>query len=187
MALALGVSSSGACPGPTCSSSAGSSLLTGWQGASLRAACLAPWRCRRAAPRRRRQQVQRGSARARGMITVWVLARGLPDSAGCAGAYQTAVAAYLLISLAMPAPHLQPLRAALLDPPAFDPEKLRVQYLPGGREAVLAAGRRYTLTHNDVTGSLQLSIGGRPVALCVAVGPCCLHVLARSLQLVLPI
>ena len=83
---------------------------------------------------------------------------------------------HLLISLAMRAPHLQPLRAALLDPPAFDPEKLRVQYLPGGREAVLAAGRRYTLTHNDVTGSLQLSIGGRPVALCVAVSPCPLRV-----------
>ncbi|KAI7839280.1 hypothetical protein COHA_006978 [Chlorella ohadii] len=108
MAFALGLSSSGACPGPTCSSSAGSSLLAGWQGASLRAACLAPWRCTRTAPRRRRQQ---------------------------------------------------PLRAALLDPPAFDPAKLRVEYLPGAREPGLAAGRRYTLTHNDVTGSLQLSIG----------------------------
>ena len=59
MAFALGLSSSGACPGPTCSSSAGSSLLAGWQGASLRAACLAPWRCTRTAPRRRRQQVRR--------------------------------------------------------------------------------------------------------------------------------
>ncbi|PRW56547.1 Histone-lysine N-methyltransferase ASHR1 [Chlorella sorokiniana] len=108
MALALGLSSRGACPGPTCSSSAASSLLTGCHGASLRAACLAPWRCTRTAPRRRRQQ---------------------------------------------------PLHAALLDPPPFDPDKLRVQYLPGGREPGLAAGRRYTLTHNDVTGSLQLSIG----------------------------
>ncbi len=35
-----------------------------------------------------------------------------------------------------------------------------MEYLPGGREAALSAGpRRYTLTHNDVTGSLQLSIG----------------------------
>lgn len=51
-------------------------------------------------------------------------------------------------------------QAALLDPPPFDPSKLRVEYLPGGREAALSAGpRRYTLTHNDVTGSLQLSIG----------------------------
>ncbi|KAL4427829.1 hypothetical protein ABPG75_001918 [Micractinium tetrahymenae] len=54
----------------------------------------------------------------------------------------------------------QQTQAALLDPPPFDPAKLRVEYLTGGREAGLSAGpRRYTLTHNDVTGSLQLSIG----------------------------
>lgn len=54
----------------------------------------------------------------------------------------------------------QQTHAALLDPPPFDPAKLRVEFLPGGREAALSAGpRRYTLTHNDVTGSLQLSIG----------------------------
>ncbi|EFN58306.1 hypothetical protein CHLNCDRAFT_142305 [Chlorella variabilis] len=50
-------------------------------------------------------------------------------------------------------------RAALLDPPPFDPSKLSVEYLPGSRGAAVTAGRRYTLTHNDVTGSLQLSIG----------------------------
>lgn len=59
-------------------------------------------------------------------------------------------------------PLLQQPRAALLDPPPFDPSKLRVEYLPGVREQRLGAGRRYTLTHNDVTGSLQLSIGALP-------------------------
>ena len=59
---------------------------------------------------------------------------------------------------------VQPARAALLDPPAFDPAKLQIEYLPGGRELALAAGRRYTLTHNDVTGSLQLSIGAAQAA-----------------------
>lgn len=58
-------------------------------------------------------------------------------------------------------PLVQSPRAALLDPPPFDPSKLRVEYLPDGRQPQLAAGRRYTLTHNDVTGSLQLSIGAR--------------------------
>jgi hypothetical protein len=59
---------------------------------------------------------------------------------------------------------LQPPQAALLDPPPFDPAKLSIEYLPGGREPRLASGRRYTLTHNDVTGTLQLSIGAQPQA-----------------------
>jgi hypothetical protein len=54
---------------------------------------------------------------------------------------------------------VQPVRAALLDPPPFDPSKLSIEYLPGGRGPLISSGRRYTLTHNDVTGSLQLSIG----------------------------
>lgn len=64
--------------------------------------------------------------------------------------------------------------AALFEPPPFQPTKLSVEYLPGA--AVRSTGllsssssivstsappqsRRYTLTHNDITGALQLSIG----------------------------
>lgn len=47
------------------------------------------------------------------------------------------------------------------DPPAFNPAKLSVAYEPG--VAPLAppplGTRRYTLTHNDLTGALQLTIG----------------------------
>jgi hypothetical protein len=53
--------------------------------------------------------------------------------------------------------------AALFDPPPFNPGKLSLRYLPGitGATAAGAAqqGRRYTLTHNDLTGNLTLSIG----------------------------
>jgi hypothetical protein len=73
--------------------------------------------------------------------------------------------------------------AALFEPPPFQPSKLSVQYLPGATASswnssrssnnasaithtVSSTGwsqtpdtRRYTLTHNDVTGALQLSIG----------------------------
>jgi hypothetical protein len=49
-------------------------------------------------------------------------------------------------------------QAALFDPPPFNPQKLTVEYLPGAKDSYLAA-RRYTLTHNDVTGALLLSIG----------------------------
>lgn len=52
----------------------------------------------------------------------------------------------------------QRVRAALFDPPPFSPEKLRVEYLPGANDKQLGT-RRYTLTHNDVTGTLQLAIG----------------------------
>lgn len=55
-------------------------------------------------------------------------------------------------------------QAALFDPPPFDPAKLTVRYLAGAsandRDTVLRRCRRYTLTHNDVTGSLHLSVGG---------------------------
>jgi len=55
-------------------------------------------------------------------------------------------------------------RMALLDPPDFDPRKLQVSYLRGaggdwGPEDLPTCKRRYTLTHNDLTGSLNLSIG----------------------------
>jgi hypothetical protein len=72
--------------------------------------------------------------------------------------------------------------AALFEPPPFQPSKLSVQYLPGatasswnssrssngaspGTHSISSSWsqtpdtRRYTLTHNDVTGALQLSIG----------------------------
>lgn len=49
----------------------------------------------------------------------------------------------------------------MFDPPPFDPAKLQVRYLPGvaAEEPSLPWRRRYTLTHNDITGSLQLSVG----------------------------
>jgi hypothetical protein len=50
---------------------------------------------------------------------------------------------------------------ALFEPPAFQPSKLSVEYLPGAdaRGPAPPCARRYTLTHNDLTGALQLSIG----------------------------
>lgn len=53
--------------------------------------------------------------------------------------------------------------AALFEPPPFQPAKLSVQYLPGAAvsnsSSTTPGFRRYTLTHNDITGALQLSIG----------------------------
>jgi hypothetical protein len=51
---------------------------------------------------------------------------------------------------------------ALLAPPPFDPAKLRVAHAAGCcplGPAPPDAARRYTLTHNDLTGSLTLTIG----------------------------
>lgn len=50
---------------------------------------------------------------------------------------------------------------ALFEPPPFQPQKLKVQYLAGARASgsFPPPSRRYTLTHNDITGALQLSIG----------------------------
>jgi hypothetical protein len=59
----------------------------------------------------------------------------------------------------------QQVDAALFEPPPFQPSKLSVQYLRGAAVSsasflrTLPACRRYTLTHNDITGALQLSIG----------------------------
>jgi len=82
------------------------------------------------------------------------------------------------------------IRAALFSPPPFSPSKLAVSYLPGatphgplplppyegggasahgggggggggGGSGANAATRTYTLTHNDLTGALLLSIGPR--------------------------
>ncbi|GBF88790.1 histone-lysine N-methyltransferase [Raphidocelis subcapitata] len=52
-------------------------------------------------------------------------------------------------------------RNALLEPPAFQPSKLAVEFLPGASAGSPAppCDRRYTLTHNDITGALRLSIG----------------------------
>ena len=51
--------------------------------------------------------------------------------------------------------------ALLFRPPIFDPRKLTTTFLPGtsGTEPQPPAPRRYTLTHNDITGQLNLSIG----------------------------
>eukprot|EP00240_Pyramimonas_obovata_P016116 CAMPEP_0118923514 /NCGR_PEP_ID=MMETSP1169-20130426/2006_1 /TAXON_ID=36882 /ORGANISM="Pyramimonas obovata, Strain CCMP722" /LENGTH=270 /DNA_ID=CAMNT_0006864503 /DNA_START=162 /DNA_END=970 /DNA_ORIENTATION=+ len=53
-------------------------------------------------------------------------------------------------------------RLSPFDPPPFDSAKLKVEYI-GGCGAIgphpSVAPRRYTLTHNDVTGELFLSIG----------------------------
>lgn len=54
------------------------------------------------------------------------------------------------------------IRAALFDPPPFNPEKLTLRYLPGasgGATALPQMAQRYTLTHNDLTGRLTLTIG----------------------------
>jgi len=50
---------------------------------------------------------------------------------------------------------------ALFDPPPFKPEKLTVTYSPGTTTTSPAppSSRRYTLTHNDITGELQLTVG----------------------------
>lgn len=49
----------------------------------------------------------------------------------------------------------------LLRPPVFDPRKLSTTFLPGSTESgpLPPAPRCYTLTHNDLTGQLRLSIG----------------------------
>eukprot|EP00879_Flechtneria_rotunda_P023601 GHRR01024968.1.p1 GENE.GHRR01024968.1~~GHRR01024968.1.p1 ORF type:complete len:226 (+),score=49.13 GHRR01024968.1:159-836(+) len=51
---------------------------------------------------------------------------------------------------------------ALFEPPPFQPTKLSVHYVGGASSitgSALPTTRRYTLTHNDVTGALKLSIG----------------------------
>lgn len=62
-------------------------------------------------------------------------------------------------SLAMACCASLQVRAALFDPPPFSPKKLRVEYLPGAETERRLTARRYTLTHNDLTGALTLSIG----------------------------
>lgn len=53
------------------------------------------------------------------------------------------------------------IRFALFDPPPFDPAKLNITYLPGtaAADTGVPQNRRYTLTHNDLTGRLYLSVG----------------------------
>ncbi|MEW8972212.1 MAG: staygreen family protein, partial [Mesobacillus sp.] len=41
----------------------------------------------------------------------------------------------------------------------FKPEKLKVTFIPPATAFVLIDGRKYTLTHSDITGELFLSIG----------------------------
>lgn len=60
-----------------------------------------------------------------------------------------------------------PRAMALLDPPSFNPQKLKVVHMSeetssrreGRDEGNAGYRRRYTLTHNDLTGCLTLSIG----------------------------
>ena len=54
-----------------------------------------------------------------------------------------------------------PLQSAALQSVPFNPKKLTVQYQPGTLQcgAALLFPRRYTLTHNDLTGQLLLSVG----------------------------
>ncbi|KAK9846596.1 hypothetical protein WJX81_007362 [Elliptochloris bilobata] len=51
--------------------------------------------------------------------------------------------------------------ALLFEPPPFNPAKLTTAWLPGVTRwgPMPPASRRYTLTHNDLTGELQLSVG----------------------------
>ena len=50
----------------------------------------------------------------------------------------------------------------LFDPPPFQPSKLSVKFAPGTTStspSPPSSTRRYTLTHNDVTGQLWLTVG----------------------------
>lgn len=149
------------------------------------------WRCSARAPRRQwqqRHQVRASKASLKGhcapgcLQQLWRLTAGVGRSAAllskpalrAVAPSPTRCRCRCRCGVPYPPAHpnlrpstVQPARAALLDPPPFDPSKLSVEYLPGGREAALGRSlrRRYTLTHNDVTGSLQLSIGA-----CVGAG-----------------
>ena len=61
----------------------------------------------------------------------------------------------------MSADFLFQLQECALQPVPFRPSKLTVQYLPGTAHSghCLLQPRRYTLTHNDLTGQLLLTIG----------------------------
>ena len=55
--------------------------------------------------------------------------------------------------------HVLQVAAQLFGPPVFNPRKLTTTFLPGATPAGPLDPRRYTLTHNDLTGQLALSIG----------------------------
>lgn len=50
---------------------------------------------------------------------------------------------------------------ALFDPPPFTPDKLTIQYDQEYRstDSSIPESRKYTLTHNDITGELNLTVG----------------------------
>jgi magnesium dechelatase len=50
---------------------------------------------------------------------------------------------------------------SIFDPPPFNPTQLTVDFIAGATRShpVPPLPRRYTLTHNDITGALYLSIG----------------------------
>jgi Staygreen protein len=74
------------------------------------------------------------------------------------------------------------------DPPRFNAEKLSVRYLDGSSGPTTGAmspgghlRRRYTLTHNDLTGELTLSVGReynaqQVTGWCVSLPTCCCEV-----------
>lgn len=66
-----------------------------------------------------------------------------------------------LIPLFRPSPQRARLPVPILSPPVFEPSKLRVNYTAGSswREPPPHRGRSYTLTHNDLTGQLVLTVG----------------------------
>ena len=49
----------------------------------------------------------------------------------------------------------------MFEAPLFQPSKLKVSMLPGTSSSMPSTSRRYTLTHNDITGELWLSIGNQ--------------------------
>ena len=51
------------------------------------------------------------------------------------------------------------LHAALFAPPPFRPDKLTIVFSDGTSKQQMQPSRRYTLTHNDITGALMLTVG----------------------------
>lgn len=161
---------SGACDGASGRMGSPWCSQPGWKGGPV--APRRRWQWRRQQPRGRAQQqvsclLQLAIIAECISTSRYLLAKSLripraasptPPALGEPG--QPSRSAHLMPRSCSAPPSLPQTHAALLDPPPFDPAKLRIEFLPGGREAALSAGpRRYTLTHNDVTGSLQLSIG----------------------------
>ena len=92
----------------------------------------------------------------------------LQAQAACSSAGDHDAPQPLRALLAPAFPHWAPVpltqvSSALFEPPAFQPSKLSVEFLAGAdaRGPTPPFARRYTLTHNDLTGALRLSIGAQ--------------------------